>query len=193
MSFALGFRALRLGQVCRPQLRNLQRSPPGRTAASAALVMPKRKRAALKADIVEETTTIAATVVVEEEHPRRRSSRKPKVVKFVAIESSVTAELQKEGSPLTELSEEEEQKPAPKKRRRRKKDDEPVVYDIPPVERKYTNFKGTYFDISSDSVLMQTYREARIRLSEYGVASAEAGSYLLLQDVSPRNNPQKRA
>ena len=46
----------------------------------------------------------------------------------------------------TKLSDEEyDNKPVKKsssKRKRRKKNDEPIVYDIPPVERKYTNFKG---------------------------------------------------
>ncbi|KAH8102079.1 UV-endonuclease UvdE-domain-containing protein [Cristinia sonorae] len=42
-------------------------------------------------------------------------------------------------SPLTDLDVDE---PPKKKRQRRDKDTEPVVYDIPPVERKHTNFTG---------------------------------------------------
>ncbi|KAI0943504.1 hypothetical protein AcW1_002653 [Taiwanofungus camphoratus] len=45
-------------------------------------------------------------------------------------------------SPLTELESETCKAETTVKRRRGKKDAEPVVYDIPPVERKTTNFKG---------------------------------------------------
>ncbi|KAJ3552911.1 hypothetical protein NM688_g3903 [Phlebia brevispora] len=114
--------------------------------------MPKRKRTvsnpiAPSTVVAETSSTAVASAVVQETPPaRRRSSRAKKVKKAIVDEEIPWDYPNREDSPLTELEDDEFQekshKKSPGKRKRRKKVEEPVVYDIPPVERKYTNFKG---------------------------------------------------
>ena len=88
---------------------------------------------------------------------RRSSTRRKK--KVVYTEEVQDAEEEKsEGDeafdgPLTDLDDEPAEK-SPKKRRRRTKTQEPVVYDIPPVETKSTDFKGMCVVAYSPSRLM---------------------------------------
>ena len=76
---------------------------------------------------------------------RRSSTRRKK--KVVYTEEVQDAEGEKPEAdeafdgPLTDIDDEPAEK-SPKKRRRRTKTQEPVVYDIPPVETKSTDFKG---------------------------------------------------
>ncbi|TBU47156.1 UV-endonuclease UvdE [Dichomitus squalens] len=77
---------------------------------------------------------------------RRVSTRKKKTVVYTEdVTQQVDDSLDNAfDGPLTDLEEDElvDEEPSPKKKRRRKKVEEPIVYDIPPVETKETNFKG---------------------------------------------------
>ncbi|RPD75940.1 UV-endonuclease UvdE [Lentinus tigrinus ALCF2SS1-7] len=110
---------------------------------------PKRKRTA--AAIVEEdeiTATGSALVSTPQEAQalmRRTSTRRKKQVVYTEEAQDVVEEKPEADDafdgPLTDLDDEPAEK-SPKKKRRRTKAQEPVVYDIPPVETKTTNFKG---------------------------------------------------
>lgn len=67
------------------------------------------------------------------------------------------AEATREESPLTDLDGEEA--PVKKKRARRKKVTEPVVYDIPPVERKETKYTGRLGYACLNTILRATKPE----------------------------------
>ncbi len=117
-------------------------------AASTVSVMPKRKIPEVSSafNVAESSSSTQATADGVPETPvRRRSTRtKKQKVSDDAWDYPVSFE---ESSPLTALSDVDS---SPKNlsgkkiAKRRKKNDEPVVYDIPPVERKHTNFKGTH-------------------------------------------------
>ncbi|PSR73228.1 hypothetical protein PHLCEN_2v10888 [Hermanssonia centrifuga] len=108
--------------------------------------MPKRKIPEVSSafNVAESSSSTQATADGVPETPvRRRSTRtKKQKVSDDAWDYPVSFE---ESSPLTALSDVDS---SPKNlsgkkiAKRRKKNDEPVVYDIPPVERKHTNFKG---------------------------------------------------
>lgn len=120
-----------------------------RASASTAIIMSKRKRTIPKVDApatVAVDPAVVASSLLEETRTLRRSSRIKKTERLALIEVSLD-DPEKEDSPLTVSGEDDELqvkslKESPSKRKRRKKDVEPIVYDIPPVERKYTNFKG---------------------------------------------------
>lgn len=81
---------------------------------------------------------------------KKRVSRKKAKPKAVAAA--------REESPLTDLDSGEEV-PVKKKRTRRKKMMEPVVYDIPPVERKETHFTGRLGYACLNTILRATKPE----------------------------------
>ncbi|KAI0719762.1 UV-endonuclease UvdE-domain-containing protein [Cerioporus squamosus] len=111
---------------------------------------PKRERTT--AAIVDEEGTVvtaatgSALVSTPEEAQaliRRTSTRRKKMVVYT---EEVQEEDEKEeddafDGPLTDLDDEPAEK-SPKKKWRRTKVQEPVVYDIPPVETKTTNFRA---------------------------------------------------
>ncbi|KAF7792053.1 hypothetical protein EIP86_003081 [Pleurotus ostreatoroseus] len=113
--------------------------------------MPKRKRTVSTA-VVAQTSTVtldaSSTIVTTEEATPRRTLKRVKKSKKAAIAEEVPWDYPNNDSPPPAEEDDDEFKTkggskSPSKRKRRKKNEEPVVYDIPPVERKYTNFKGT--------------------------------------------------
>ncbi|KAI0786945.1 UV-endonuclease UvdE-domain-containing protein [Abortiporus biennis] len=110
---------------------------------------PKRKRASTIIENPEEVvvTRIATESQLLEPTARRVSKRTKKAVSYVeSVPAEESIPDNDYESPLTDLDElgqnEDLEKSTPKKRKRRQKITEPVIYEIPPVERKETNFKG---------------------------------------------------
>ena len=104
-----------------------------------SLLFLPRLRVPLKMPRVARVTTV--------EVAPRRSGRVRTLVNYA---NNVAAEKYDEPmdpaaeSPLTDLESDGSTQPLQKKKRRRKvKVTEPVVYDIPPVEKRTTSFKGT--------------------------------------------------
>ena len=128
-------------------------------------MVSKRKRTIATAVVTDSTVvqdspvpavpaTGAALVSTPEEAQaliRRVSTRKKKTVVYTEEVVQGVDELLDDAfdGPLTDLEEDEAEEASPKKKRRsRKKVEEPIVYDIPPVETKETNFKG---ELSSET------------------------------------------
>ena len=84
---------------------------------------------------------------LEDDPPKRKRAPRKKA----------KAEATREESPLTDLDGEEA--PAKKKRARRKKVTEPVIYDIPPVERKETKYTGRLGYACLNTILRATKPE----------------------------------
>ncbi|TFK86218.1 UV-endonuclease UvdE [Polyporus arcularius HHB13444] len=112
---------------------------------------PKRKRTAAALADEEDAVVVAATGSALVSSPeeakaliRRTSTRKKtKVVYTEEVQDAVEGEQDDAfDGPLTDPDDELAEEKLPKKRKRRTKTQEPVVYDIPPVETKITNFKG---------------------------------------------------
>ncbi|KAI0089018.1 UV-endonuclease UvdE-domain-containing protein [Irpex rosettiformis] len=104
--------------------------------------MPKRKRSQPQ----EPSTSVPTPEPVTPTRPKRTRSPKKSAIdnSWDAYGGAFVADLEREDSPLTDLDGDV----SPKKkggRKRKKKNPEPVVYtekDIPPVEKKITQFKG---------------------------------------------------
>ncbi|KZT63510.1 UV-endonuclease UvdE [Daedalea quercina L-15889] len=86
----------------------------------------------------------------DEPSAKKCASRKKKAQKQTAS---------RDESPLTELEDGDGGSPAKKKRIRRKRAAEPVVYDIPPVERKHTAFTGRLGYACLNTILRATKPE----------------------------------
>lgn len=123
---------------------------------------------------------------------RRTSTRKKmKVVYTEEVQDADEAEQDDAfDGPLTDLDDAPAEEKLPKKRKRRTKTQEPVVYDIPPVETKITNFKGMSFVAYSDIFASRRTRTAWICMSEHCVARHEARAGVLLSYMSHRHDQQ---
>jgi UV DNA damage endonuclease len=127
-----------------------------RTSHTLSFVMPKRKRTAVGSVDISQNDSQAVEPTTTQRV--RTKSPKKKVKKAVDDDDAwdpygdTTTSIplikpgpDREDSPLTDLDTEFEPKKGKKGasgKRRRKKNDEPVVYDIPPVERKTIDYKG---------------------------------------------------
>ena len=89
-----------------------------------------------------------------EDDPPVKKKRTPR--KKAKAKEAATA---REESPLTNLDGEEA--PVKKKRARRKKVTEPIVYDIPPVERKETKYTGRLGYACLNTILRATKQIGR--------------------------------
>lgn len=161
--FARRCAARRLVSSTRPYTFAKTLSSTSALTSTRFAMAPKRKRtAADNADEVEAVIVATGSALVstpEEARAliRRTSTRRKK--KVVYTEEVQDAEWEKPEAdeafdgPLTDIDDEPAEK-SPKKRRRRTKTQEPVVYDIPPVETKSTDFKGMCVVAYSPSRLM---------------------------------------
>lgn len=108
-------------------------------ARSSNIAMTKRKHA----EPVIETEPISPAGPATPTRPKRTKSPRKKATEE-AWDPYASTGANRGSSPLTDLEAEDELSPSKRKGgKRKKKTDEPIVYDIPPVERKVTKFKGT--------------------------------------------------
>lgn len=116
------------------------------TVTTSTLAMPKRKRTQQEVEMTQ--TPIPVPVPVPGSTPTRpKRTRSPKKKTVVEESWDPYGDSQvAESSPLTDL----EAESSPKKGKKgggKRKAKEPVVYtekEIPPVERKFTEFKGAF-------------------------------------------------
>ncbi|KAI0701982.1 UV-endonuclease UvdE-domain-containing protein [Cytidiella melzeri] len=122
--------------------------------------MAKRKRSETASAVVVPAPLQQPTTSTRPK--RTRQSPKKKAVVDDAWdpygEASVPLDSEAEDSPLTDLDETTPEKNK-KGGKRKKKNTEPVVYDIPPVERKVTQFKGRLGYACLNTVLRATKPE----------------------------------